>query len=83
MLIPLRDSERIRGIDARPSTICIALSRRVVAFEYGLAATNTTSTKGKGKADGNGFWLRRIGEWETAENENGEIPKLGARSTGS
>ena len=64
------NSERIRGIEARSSTICIALLRRVIAFEYGVGPTTVASAKGKGKAN-DGFWLRKMGEWETAENENG------------
>ncbi len=51
--------------------MCIALSRRVIAFEYGLGSDTEPSVKGKGKAS-DGFWMRKIGEWETAENENGE-----------
>ncbi|OCF61849.1 hypothetical protein L486_01511 [Kwoniella mangroviensis CBS 10435] len=45
--------ERIRGIKARKGLLCVALSRKVIAFDY------------------EGFWLRKFGEWETAENETG------------
>ncbi len=62
--------ERIRGIEAREFTTCIALSHRVIAFEYGIGSSDMISVKGKGKAT-EGFWMRKIGEWETAENENG------------
>ncbi|CAD6568275.1 MAG: hypothetical protein TREMPRED_004417 [Tremellales sp. Tagirdzhanova-0007] len=64
--------ERIRGIEVRSSTIVIALSQRVIAYEYGVGSSVTPSVKGKGKAS-DGFWLRKIREWETAENENGLI----------
>lgn len=37
-----------------------------MAYEYGM------DKKGKGKR-GEGFWLRKLGEWETAENESGEM----------
>ena len=64
--------ERIRGIEVRSSTIVIALSQRVIAYEYGVGSSVTPSVKGKGKAS-DGFWLRKIREWETAENENGKL----------
>jgi hypothetical protein len=68
-------SERVRGIVARQSTICIALSRRVIAFEYGLGAVQGKD-KGKAKAveaaSEGGIWMKKLGEWETAENEAGE-----------
>ncbi|KAK4685029.1 hypothetical protein P7C73_g5125, partial [Tremellales sp. Uapishka_1] len=65
----LEFGERIRGLKARQSVIVVALSRKAIAFEYGL------SEKGKEKVQtGKGaFWLRKVGEWETAENENGLI----------
>jgi hypothetical protein len=52
--------------------ICVALLRRVVAFEYG----DGPSGKGKAKAGNNsrhGLKVTKIGEWETAINENGAI----------
>ncbi|ODN94814.1 hypothetical protein L198_04961 [Cryptococcus wingfieldii CBS 7118] len=51
----LEFGERIRGVSARRGLFCVALSRKVVVFEYGL----------------NGFWIRKFGEWETAKNEQG------------
>ncbi|ODN99148.1 hypothetical protein I350_07306 [Cryptococcus amylolentus CBS 6273] len=51
----LEFGERIRGVSARRGLFCVALSRKVVIFEYGL----------------NGFWIRKLGEWETAKNEQG------------
>ncbi|WWC92887.1 uncharacterized protein L201_007849 [Kwoniella dendrophila CBS 6074] len=45
--------ERINGIKARRGLICVALSRKVITFQY------------------EGFWLKKLGEWETAENELG------------
>ncbi|KAL1412541.1 Phosphatidylinositol 3,5-bisphosphate-binding protein [Vanrija albida] len=53
----LEFSERIRGIAVRHRTIVIVLLRRAFAYEYG--------------AEGGGFALRKINEWETAENEAG------------
>ena len=48
------------------------LLRRVIAYEYGYGDDEPT---GKGKArevaPGGGFWLTKLGEWETAENERG------------
>ncbi|WVQ66421.1 uncharacterized protein L199_004602 [Kwoniella botswanensis] len=64
--------ERIRGIKARNGLICVALSRKVIAFEYGLRTSEPTQgRKGKSKEVEEGFWLRKFGEWETAENELG------------
>ncbi|WVW86843.1 hypothetical protein I302_108898 [Kwoniella bestiolae CBS 10118] len=71
--------ERIRGIRARKGMICVALSRKVTAFEYGLDTSSHTEQpgqsrrkdKGKSKEVEEGFWLRKFGEWETAENEMG------------
>ncbi|WVQ74326.1 hypothetical protein IAR50_003925 [Cryptococcus sp. DSM 104548] len=69
----LEFGERTRGVSARRNLFCIALSRKVVIFEYGLNADDLLG-KGKGKAvegvDG-GFWIRKFGEWETAKNEQG------------
>ncbi|ORY34662.1 hypothetical protein BCR39DRAFT_585627 [Naematelia encephala] len=73
----LEFGEKIRGIVARQGTICIALVRRTIAFEYGIG-----DQRGKGKAKetqdghGSGFWLSKIGEWETAPNELGVFPVL-------
>ncbi|KAK8849744.1 hypothetical protein IAR55_005079 [Kwoniella newhampshirensis] len=69
--------ETITGIAARRGMICVALLRKVVAFEYGVGMSATTTGKGKGKAaaddGGDGFWLKKFGEWETVENELGLI----------
>ncbi|WWD20374.1 hypothetical protein CI109_104850 [Kwoniella shandongensis] len=73
--------ETIRGIAARRGTICVALLRKVVAFEYGVGLVKGVAAKGKGKgkaresgdAGGDGFWLKKVGEWETVENELGLI----------
>lgn len=50
----------------------IVLLRRVIAYEYGYG---DDEPDGKGKvrevASGGGFWLTKLGEWETAENEHG------------
>ncbi|WVQ84518.1 hypothetical protein IAT38_006672 [Cryptococcus sp. DSM 104549] len=82
----LEFGERIRGIQARRGTVCVALLRKVIAFEYGVGddlpqdlkskakAADNSKGKGKGKAvepTPDGFWVRKIGEWETAENELG------------
>ena len=65
-------SERIRGIAVRQSTICVVLSRKTLGFEYGLGpSSDTVNGKGKAKDNGKGFWIRKFGEWETAENEYG------------
>ena len=73
--------ETIRNIAVRHATICVALSHRVVAFEYGVGSsvTSAPSAKGKEKAKNPpGLWLRKIGEWETAENNAGELaPQCG------
>ncbi|WWC73615.1 uncharacterized protein I206_107587 [Kwoniella pini CBS 10737] len=69
--------ERIRGIKARNGLFCVALSRKVIAFEYGTNTNQSSdiSTKSKGKnkeiAQNKGFWLEKLGEWETAKNEFG------------
>ncbi|WVF68532.1 hypothetical protein IAT40_003300 [Kwoniella sp. CBS 6097] len=82
--------ERIRGISARRGTICIALSRKTIAFEYktGQQSQDTSRNKGEGKGKGKakdsggvsyfsgevkseGFWLEKVGEWETAQNDLG------------
>ncbi|OXG29485.1 hypothetical protein C359_04882 [Cryptococcus neoformans Bt120] len=64
--------ERIRGVVARRGMICVALLRKVVAFEYGLSSDD--AGKGKSKImdrDSDGFWIKKFGEWETAKNEQG------------
>lgn len=70
----------MRGVAARQGTICVALLKRTVAFEYGVNVnlggdpqrTNVQDLKGKQKAEeGSGFWVRKLGEWETAGNELG------------
>ncbi|ODN73359.1 hypothetical protein L202_07899 [Cryptococcus amylolentus CBS 6039] len=69
----LEFGERIRGVSARRGLFCVALSRKVVIFEYGLSAHDSLG-KGKGKAvegEEDGFWIRKLGEWETAKNEQG------------
>ena len=79
------NSERVRGIIARRGAIFVALSRRVLGFEYGSTSRvqregvgAVSDVKGKGKArdtsgqSGQGFWVNKIGEWETALNENGK-----------
>ncbi|TXT12980.1 hypothetical protein VHUM_01381 [Vanrija humicola] len=53
----LEFSERIRGIAVRHRTVIIVLLHRAFAYEY--------------TADKEGFTLRKINEWETAENEAG------------
>lgn len=74
----------------RRSTICIALLRKVVAFEYGTGAASSKAVetgRGKGKekeVEGNtarngGFAIRQVGEWQTAENEQGAPPFDDAR----
>lgn len=53
--------------------ICVALLRKVVGFEYGLGSDD--AGKGKSKmmdSNSNGFWIKKIGEWETAKNEQGK-----------
>lgn len=53
--------------------ICVALLRKVVAFEYGLSSDD--AGKGKSKImdrDSDGFWIKKFGEWETAKNEQGK-----------
>ncbi|WVR07990.1 hypothetical protein IAU60_005033 [Kwoniella sp. DSM 27419] len=70
--------ERIRGVAARKGLICIALSRKVIAFEYGVGGSNvgdrgTRDPKGKQKETSKtgGFWMVKMGEWETTQNEQG------------
>lgn len=78
-LIPLMiASERVRGIAARQSTICIALLHRVIAFEWGVGAKAMSGgDKGKAKdvtGGSSGFYLSKIGEWETTANPTGSSP---------
>ncbi|RXK39691.1 hypothetical protein M231_03046 [Tremella mesenterica] len=65
----LEFEERVRNVAIRRSTFCVALSHRVIAFEYGFRQPTQGDVKGKGKEAG--FWVHKIGEWETAENELG------------
>ena len=70
--------ERIRGLVVRQSTICVALSRRVIAFGFGIGEADPQVVKGKGQEKArdvpkDGFWMRKIGEWETAVNEDGKL----------
>lgn len=66
------NSERIRGIAVRHSTVIVALRYKVLAYRLdGLSGAAAAGTKGKGKAT-DGFQISKIGEWETAENEAGE-----------
>ncbi|WVN90882.1 uncharacterized protein L203_106125 [Cryptococcus depauperatus CBS 7841] len=64
--------ERARGIVARRGMICIALLRKVVGFEYGFGSSDVLG-KGKGKAlkEDTGFWIKKLGEWETCKNNQG------------
>lgn len=59
----------------RRNTVCIALSRRVVAFSFGMddggPREDISRSKGKSRSVGKGFWLEKLGEWETAQNEQG------------
>ncbi|WRT69774.1 uncharacterized protein IL334_006765 [Kwoniella shivajii] len=84
-------SERIRGVSARNGYVIIALSRKVVAFEYGIGKNDIShislteqQMKGKGKGKRKiidepkqeeevkcGFWLNKLGEWETCQNDLG------------
>jgi hypothetical protein len=70
----LKNSERIRGIIVRRSTVIVALRYKVLAYKVGnqeSAPSASHDVKGKLKATG-GFQLDKIGEWETAENEMGK-----------
>lgn len=58
----------------------VALSRRVLAYEIGSSQATrdepgSRSAKGKGKAKApegrEGFWVTKLGEWETALNQHG------------
>jgi hypothetical protein len=69
----LTSSERIRGIVVRRSTVIIALRYKVLAYRLGGQDNSSSSRDAKGKSKATqGFYLDKIGEWETAENENGE-----------
>lgn len=79
-------SERVRGLKARKGALFVALARRVVGFQFGVESSESSSEsmtaigKGKGKekaadstaGSGTGFTLQKLGEWETALNENGK-----------
>lgn len=72
----LIDSERIRGIAVRHSTIVIALRYKVIAYRLnglGGSELRTSDPKGKSKAV-DSFDVNKIGEWETAENGSGSFP---------
>jgi hypothetical protein len=67
-------SERIRGIVVRRSTVLIALRYKILAYRLGGqegSAHLQKDIKGKSKAT-ESFRLEKMGEWETAENENGQ-----------
>lgn len=65
-------SERIRGIAVRRSTICIALLRKTLAFEYTTSGSSSAAAK-RAESSGRGeFSLRKVGEWQTVENEQGQ-----------
>jgi hypothetical protein len=58
--------------------VFIALTGRVLAYEYGGASSAHSDardrkhdTKGKGTARSTGFWVTKLGEWETVLNEHG------------
>lgn len=73
----LEFGETVKGLACRASTIVVALSRRVIAFEYGRPVSESTprDVKGKGKAQeadtAGGLEVTKIGEWETANNNAG------------
>lgn len=57
----------------RRSTVIIALRYKVLAYRLGGQDDSSSSRDAKGKSKATqGFYLDKIGEWETAENENGE-----------
>ena len=57
------------GIAVRNGYICVVLLRKTVAFAYDLSSG---TRKGKEKVSSGDYALRKLGEWETAENEHGE-----------
>ena len=68
--------QHVRGIVVRRETICIALSHRVVVFAYGVDPgfnAGVKNVKGKLKEVDGGFWLRKLGEWETTDNTAGRL----------
>lgn len=59
----------------RQSTVVIALRYKVIAYRLeGLSSTHglVEGAKGKAKAT-NEFQIKKIGEWETSENESGKL----------
>lgn len=58
---------------SRYRLIVIVLLRRVIAYEFGYG-DGAPPGKGKAKAsveDSGSFWVTKLGEWETSENEHG------------
>ncbi|WVQ96062.1 hypothetical protein IAU59_003162 [Kwoniella sp. CBS 9459] len=74
--------ERIRGISARRGTICIALSRKTIAFEYSSGQHHQdlgkSKGKGKAKAEGRGSF-NHLGE--DKENRGFRLEKVGEWET--
>ncbi|KAL7425210.1 Phosphatidylinositol 3,5-bisphosphate-binding protein [Cryptotrichosporon argae] len=64
----LEFGERIRGVAARNGLVVVALLRRIIAFEYGVRPIQGVADETK-----SGFWVIKLNEWPTAENEVGLV----------